>query len=395
VTTAQPVPGKNHFPRRRANVPRTSRVHPAVGMNGDPGATGFDRLSDLRKAAEKRLPPEVWAYVEGGSGEERSLLENREAFRRWRLRPHVLAGIRAVDLRTTLLSSAVSSPIYISPTAYQGLVHPLAEAATARAASSSGALAIFSTLSSLSLEEIASAAPAGPRWFQLYLQPEFEVSKELVRRAEKAGYSAIVLTVDAPVLGPRDRQTRDGVAIRSPIPLGNGSHVVPPARGPELRNGLYEFPDDATATWETLDRLREITSLPLVVKGLLTAEDARRAVEAGARAIVVSNHGGRQLDGTVTSVEALPEVSSAVGRRAEVYLDGGVRRASDVLTALALGAKAVGIGRPVLWALAAGGELGVARLLSLLNSELAICMMLAGRPRVSGLDRSLLASVRQ
>jgi len=353
---------------------------------------GFQTLSDLRGVAEQRLSPEVWAYVEGGAGDEYTVQENRAAFRRWRLRPRYLAGIRAVDLRTTLLDASVSSPIYVSPTAYHGLVHPSAEAATAKAASAAGVLAMYSTLSSLSLEAIATAAPAGPRWFQLYLRPEFRVTRELVERAERAGYTALVVTVDAPVLGPRDRQTRDGVAIRSPVPLGNGPHVVPPARAPELKDGLYEFPADATATWEVLGRLREVTRLPLVVKGILTAEDARRAVDGGARAVVVSNHGGRQLEGAITGLDALPEVVAAVGRRAEVYVDGGVRRGSDVLTAIALGAKGVGIGRPVLWALASGGEAGVARLLSLLHTELAVSMMLAGRRSLSEIDRSLLLS---
>lgn len=251
---------------------------------------------------------------------------------------------------------------------------------------------MFSTLSSLSLEAIAAAAPSRPKWFQLYLQPEFQTTQELIERAEKAGYTALVLTVDAPVLGPRDRQTRDGVAIRSPVPIGNGPRILPPARAPELRNGAYEFPEDATVTWEILGQLREVTSLPLVVKGILTAEDARRAVDAGARAVIVSNHGGRQLDGAMTGLEAVPEVVAAVGAEAEVYMDGGVRRGSDVLTALALGAKAVGIGRPVLWALAAGGEAGVERLLSLLNLELAVSMMLAGRRSLTEIDRGLVAS---
>jgi 4-hydroxymandelate oxidase len=351
---------------------------------------GFETLSDLRGAAERRLPPEVWAYVEGGAGEEDTIRDNREAFRRWRLRPRPLAGIQSVDISTSLLGIPVASPIYVSPMAYQGLIHPSAEAGTGRAAGDAHMLAMFSTLSSLSLEAIAEAAPVAPRWFQLYLQPKFEVTRELVGRAERAGYSAIVLTVDAPVLGPRDRQTRDGVAIRSPVPVGNGPHVVPPARMPELRNGRYEFPADAQASWELLGKLREITRLPLVVKGVLTAEDARHAADEGARAVVVSNHGGRQLDGAVTGLDALPEVTASLAGRAEVYVDGGIRRGSDVLIALALGARAVGVGRPALWALAAGGEAGMARLLQLLNTELAISMMLAGRRNLAEVDRALL-----
>ena len=367
-----------------------------AGPQGDIDATageisgGFQTLSDLRAVAERRLPKEVWAYIEGGAGEESSLRENHEAFRRWRLRPRPLAGVESVDLRTSLLETPVASPVYIAPTAYHGLVDPTAEAGTAKAASSAGVLAMFSTLSSLSLEEIAAAAPRGPRWFQLYLQPDFSVSRQLIERAERAGYSAIVLTVDAPVLGARDRQTRDGVAIRSPVPVGNGGQIVPPARAPEFRNGVYSFPADATATWEVMTRVREITRLPIVVKGILTGADAERAVEGGARALVVSNHGGRQLDGTTPPIEALPEVVAAVHGRAEVYVDGGIRRGSDVLIALALGARAVGVGRPVLWALGAGGEAGVGRYLSLLHSEIAVSMLLAGRAKLSAIDTGLL-----
>ncbi len=331
----------------------------------------------------------IWAYVQGGAGDESTVRENIASFRHWRLRPRPLTGIDAVDLRTQLLGQTVASPVYICPMAYQGLLHPDAEAATARAAASTGALALYSTLSTLSLEDIAAAAPACRRWFQLYLQPEFSESQRLVQRAERAGYSALVLTVDAPVLGPRDRQTHDGVAIRSPVPIGNGPDVVPPARAPEFTDGRYRFPSDANVTWDVLERLRRTTALPIVVKGVLTVEDGLRAVELGARAVILSNHGGRQLDGAVTGLDALPDVVRAVGSRAEVYVDGGVRRGRDVLVALALGAKGVGLGRPVLWALAAGGEAGVRRLVQLLGTELAVSMMLAGRRDLREIDPSL------
>lgn len=273
--------------------------------------------------------------------------------------------------------------------AYQGLLHPDAEGATARAAAGAGTLGVYSTLSTLSLENIAAAAPAARRWFQLYLQPDFSESQKLVQRAERAKYSALVLTVDAPVLGPRDRQTHDGVAIRSPVPIGNGPGILPPARAPEFSGERYVFPSDANVTWEVLERLQKTTALPIVVKGVLTADAAVRAVELGARGVILSNHGGRQLDGAVTGLEALPEVVRAVGARAEVYVDGGIRRGRDVLVALALGAKGVGLGRPVLWALATGGEAGVRRLLRLLDTELAVSMMLAGRRDIAEIDPSL------
>lgn len=359
-------------------------------MAGDLPPGGFLTLSDVERAARARLPDDVWAYIQGGAGEEKTLGTNRAAFDRWDLRPSALAGIEAVDLRTRLLDDSVTVPFFVAPTAYHGLVLPEGEVATARGAAETGTLAVFSTLSSRSLEDIARATPAGPRWFQLYLQPEFDRTRELVQRAEAAGFHAIVLTVDAPVLGPRDRQTRDGVAIRSPVPIGNGPHIRAPARGPEFRDQVYRFPPDAAHGWETLGRLREMTRLPVVVKGILTPEDARRAVSGGARAVVVSNHGGRQLDRSVPTLEALPDVVAAVGTRAEVYVDGGVRRGSDILIALALGAKGVGIGRPVLWALAAGGSDGVRRLLSLFASELAVCMHLAGLGRPADVDSTIL-----
>ena len=301
----------------------------------------------------------------------------------------MLAGIETIDLSTTVLGEPVRSPIFIAPTAYHGALHPDGEIGTARAAGGAGLLAMFSTLSSLPLEAIAAAEPRGPRWFQLYLQPEFAGSRALVERAERAGFSAIVLTVDVPVLGVRDRQARAGFAIESSVPIGNGPGVVPPARAPARTAHGYALRPDGAAGWAVLDRLREVTALPLVVKGILTAADAEEAARHGARAVIVSNHGGRQLDRAPAALDALPEVVEAVGDRLEVYLDGGVRRGSDVEIALALGARAVGLGRPVLWALAAGGEAGVARLLGLLEEEFATAMVLTGCRRISEVSREL------
>jgi 4-hydroxymandelate oxidase len=309
------------------------------------------------------------------------------------LLPRVLAGIRDIDLRTELLGDSVRAPVFVSPTAYQGLVHPDGEVGTARAASRAGLLAIFSTLSSRPLEEIAGARPRGPRWFQLYLQPEWDSTERLVRRAEKAGFTAVVLTADVPVLGVRDGQLKTGFAIDASIPVGNGPNVLPPPRGPEPTGETYTLGRPSVESWEVVDRLRETTRLPVVIKGVLTAADALASVEHGARAVVVSNHGGRQLDRTPAALTALPDVVAAVGDRVEVYLDGGVRRGSDVLLALALGARAVGIGRPVLWALGAGGEAGVDRYLSLLGSDLATAMALSGRRSVSEIDPSVVAAL--
>lgn len=360
----------------------------------DGTAGGFETLADLEASAAAKVPEDVWAFVQGGAGEETTLRSNRDAFHQRTLRPRVLTGVDALDLRTHLLGAPVSAPFFIAPTAYHGLLHPDGELATARAARAAGVLVAVSTLSTCSLEAIAEAAASGPRWFQLYLQPEFEGSVGLLERAEHAGYRAVVLTVDAPVLGNRDRQARGGVAIDAPVPIGNGPEIVSPPRAPVPDGEIYRLGPETRATWEVLDRLRARTSLPFVVKGILTGADARHAVDHGARAVVVSNHGGRQLDGAPAALDALPEIVEAVGTKAEVYLDGGIRRGSDIVMALALGARGVGLGRPVLWALATGGEAGVARLLSLLKVDLATVMALTGRTSIAAIDGSILGAAR-
>jgi len=351
----------------------------------------FPTLGDLEESASKRVLEHVWAYIQGGAGEERTLRANREAFLQWNLRPRALVDVSVIDPSTTVLGAEVRAPFFISPMAYHGQVHPEGEPGVARAARDAGILGVYSTLASFSIEDIAGASGPGLRWFQLYLQPDFEVSRQLVERAEKAGYSALMLTVDTPVLGVRDRQARAGFAIDSTVPIGNGRDVVPPSRSPVEQGRFYRLRSEASASWEVFAQLQSITRLPLVAKGVLTAEDGRLAVRHGTKAIVVSNHGGRQLDGAPASLRALPEVVKAVGSEVEVYVDGGVRRGSDVLAALALGSRAVGIGRPILWALAVGGAFGVSRYLALLKTELATAMALAGRRTIAELDRSLLS----
>ncbi|MGA8303501.1 MAG: alpha-hydroxy acid oxidase [Thermoplasmata archaeon] len=355
---------------------------------------GFVTLGDLEAAAASRVPEDVWAFVQGGAGEETTLRSNRDAFHRRTLRPRVLTGVDTLDLNSRILDQPVSAPFFLAPTAYQGLLDPEGEVATARAARDAGLLSVVSTLSTCSLESIAEAATTGLRWFQLYLQPEFDASQRLVERAEKSGYRAIVLTVDMPVLANRDRQVRGRVAVDAPAPIGNGPDIHPASRSPILEGDHYVLRGETSATWEIVDRLRAVTRLPVVVKGILTADDARRAVEHGARAVVVSNHGGRQLDGAPAALDALPGVVEAVGSKVEVYFDSGIRRGSDILMALALGANAVGIGRPALWALAAGGEAGVARLIALLKLDLATVMALTGRTKISAIDGSLLGTPR-
>jgi isopentenyl diphosphate isomerase/L-lactate dehydrogenase-like FMN-dependent dehydrogenase len=334
-------------------------------------------LRDFEALARERMDPAHFAYYAGGAGDEVTLRANEEAFAGRRLRPRVLLDVSAVDSRTTLLSREVSAPFGIAPMAQQGLAHPDGECAAAVAAAADDVLFCASTSSSRSLEDIAGACD-GPRWFQLYVQDNTGPRTEaLVRRAEDAGYHAIVLTVDLAVPGRRERELR---AELDPS-------LLQPGNFPELQG------DDPALTfsWRDLAWLRAVTRLPLVLKGIVTAEDALLAVEAGADAVWVSNHGGRQLDRTVASLDALEEVVDAVGGRTEVYLDGGVRRGTDVVTALALGARAVFIGRPVLYALAYDGREGVAEALALLRRELHHAMALLGAPSVDAIVRAHVA----
>jgi isopentenyl diphosphate isomerase/L-lactate dehydrogenase-like FMN-dependent dehydrogenase len=307
------------------------------------------------------------------------------AFRRRRLRPRVLVDVSTADLSTTLLGTPVSLPVALGPVAYQLMAHPDGEAATARAAAAADVLMILSTFASLPLEEVAAAGP-GPRWFQLYVHRDRAVARDLVQRAAAAGYRAIVLTVDLPIPGYRQRDLRNHLG--RPERIGNftlpGSHSIP------LQTLVAGF-SERSLTWDDLAWVRSLAPLPLVIKGILTAEDATLAVEHGADAVVVSNHGGRQLDRVPATIDVLEEIVDAVAGRAEIYLDGGIRRATDVLVALALGARAVFIGRPYLFALAAGGEAGVTRLISLMRDELETAMPLLGVRRLADLTRSHVA----
>ncbi|MCI4360635.1 MAG: alpha-hydroxy-acid oxidizing protein [Thermoplasmata archaeon] len=357
-----------------------------------PSPPGFRALSDLETAAEARLPRAIWDYVAGGSGDERTLAANRAAFLRRALSPHILEDVSRIDPTTRLLGDAVRVPFFIAPTAYQGQVHAEGEPGTAAAASSEGVLHVLSALSTFSLEAVAAASAAGLRWFQLYPQPEPSRTEELVRRAERAGYRAIVLTADVPMLAVRDRQAREGFALDAPVPLGNGPEYVSPSRSPDEEHGTYRLSGSTVAGWEVLDRLRATTRLPIVVKGILRRDDARRAIDHGAGALVVSNHGGRQLDGAPATLDVLAEIVAEVGGDAEVYLDGGVRRGSDVALALAMGARAVGIGRPVLWALAVGGRAGVQRYLALLRAEFVNVMALCGVRSIAEFTPDLIRS---
>ena len=345
-------------------------------------------LLDYEALAGQRMGhiPWAWDYYQGGSEDEVSLRANRAAFEQLRLRTRMLVKVSTCDLRTSVLGTSVSMPILVAPTAGHGLAHPDAECATARAVQQADTLMVVSTQSTLSLEEIAQVGQC-PRWFQLYID-SYRQAEHLVRRAEAAGYGALVLTVDTPRRGNRERDMRNdlGRHLEAYAPsVGNGN--ASPLMERSSNGGETSLTD--TLTWEILPWLRSITKLPVLLKGILTAEDARLALEYGAAGMIVSNHGGRQLDGVVASMEALPEVVEAVAGRCEVYVDGGVRRGTDVLKALACGARAVLLGRPILWGLAVNGEVGVHHVLQLLRAELELAMALAGCPTLGGITRSL------
>ncbi|HEU5440367.1 MAG TPA: alpha-hydroxy acid oxidase [Ktedonobacterales bacterium] len=354
-------------------------------------------LFEYEALAQSRLDTVAWDYYRSGSDDEVTLRANRSAFERLRLRPRVMVDVSAIDLRTTVLGTSVNMPIMIAPMAYHGLATAEAECATAQAAGAVGALMTASTMSNRTLEDIAAAA-TGPLWFQLYVYQQRAVTEELVRRAEVAGYRALVLTVDAPRIGRREPDIRNGFGLPGHLTAANFTadsnvfmHDHAPGVSGLAAHAAAQF--DATLTWGALSWLAGISRLPVVVKGILTGEDAALAVAHGAAGIIVSNHGGRQLDSALAAIEALPEVVHAVAGRCEVYMDGGIRRGTDVLKALALGARAVLVGRPVLWGLAVDGAAGAQHVLELLRNELDLAMTLAGRPTLADIDASLVRAV--
>jgi len=360
----------------------------AHGAGGTPLAIDLS-LEELESQARHIIGEMAYAYYAGGAEDERLLRENVEAWARWQLQPRVLAGVAAVDLATTVLGTAVSSPVVIAPTALQGLAHRDAEVATARGAAGVGALMVLSSLATSSLEEVAEAVPGSPRWMQVYILRDRARTAELVRRAAAHGYGALVLTVDAPVPGLRLRELRGGVHLPHDLALPNlvGGSTESAHEGGFMAVVTREF--EPALTPDDIGWLAGLTDLPVVVKGVQRADDAQRCVDAGAAALVVSNHGARQLADAPATADILREVVDAVAGRVEVYVDGGLRRAPDVVKAIALGARAVLIGRPSLWALATGGSDGVASLLRWYESEMRRTMALCGAATVAQLDRTL------
>ncbi len=332
-------------------------------------------VADYERLAEQALEPGILGYVAGGAGDEWTLRENVAAFGRWVLRPRTLVDVETVSTGTSVLDTEIALPVVVAPTAYQQLVHADGELGVARAAAAAGTIFCQSTLSSVRPAEVAAAAPDGARWFQLYLSKDREFARVLLDEVADSGYGAVMLTVDLPRAGRRERDVRTGFLIPPDLPMPCISMQFDRPVDPGLGLGAVT---DSTLTWRDLEWLRSVCRLPLIVKGVLTAEDARLACEHGAAAVVVSNHGGRQLDGVSASLDALPEVLEAVDGRAEVLVDGGIRRGGDVLKALALGARATLAGRAVLYGLAANGEDGVRRVLELLRDEVELGLTLLG-----------------
>ncbi len=355
-------------------------------------ALAFTNLLELEDLARTHVPRATFDYIAGGAEDEVSLHRNREAYAHWALRPRVLVDVSKRDASTTVLETRVSMPILVAPTSFHGLVHPEGEVATAKGAAAAGTLMAVSTIATKTLEEIAAAAPA-PRWFQLYAYRDRKVTEDLVHRAANAGYRAICLTVDTPLLGRREKDERNRFTLPPGLGIANlrpaGLEGMPEAeKGSAFAKYVADLLNESL-TWRDIDWLKSVSRLPVILKGIMTAEDAKLAVDHRVAAIVVSNHGGRQLDSTLGTLDVLPEIVAAVKGRLEIYLDGGIRRGTDVVKALSLGAKAVLVGRPILWGLALGGADGVRAVLEHLHTELDTAMALAGRATVKEIDASV------
>lgn len=340
---------------------------------------------DFDGAARQRLSKDAYDFVSGGADDEWTLRRNRQGFEKITFRPNALVDVSRLDLSTTLLGTPVDMPILVAPTGTHGRLHPEGELATARAAGKRRTIMAVSTTSSFPIDQIAKAA-TGPLWFQLYAGPDAEATREKVERAVGLGCKAVCFTVDAPYFPNRERDRRNRLE-RAEV----GRELRSRRRRPDEEGDRYNLPSRFTAqlTWPFVDELVRYAKVPVLLKGILTAADARKAVEHGAAGVIVSNHGGRYLDGNPSTIEMLPQVVDAIGSKATVLIDGGFRRGTDILKALALGAKAVLLGRPPLWGLGAYGQAGTERVLELLQTELALAMALAGRPNLAAIDRSL------
>jgi isopentenyl diphosphate isomerase/L-lactate dehydrogenase-like FMN-dependent dehydrogenase len=346
-------------------------------------------VRDYERLAEERLDPGAWSYFAGGADDERTLRWNNEAYTRWQLRPRVLCDVSTVSTETTVLGTRVSLPVLVAPVAFQRMAHADGEEGMARAAAAAGTVMCLSTIATATPADVAAAAPEAPHWFQLYVFKDWGLTTALVEQAVDAGFSAVVLTADTPYLARREGPLRTGFVIPEEVRIP----AVDTAHGTLEPFSIHEHFSlfSPSVSWRDVERLSSASGLPIVVKGILTAEDARLACEHGAAAVGVSNHGGRQLDGVPGSLDALPEVAEAVDGRVEIYLDGGIRRGTDVVKAVALGARATLAGRAVVWGLVADGEAGALHVLELLRDEIRLALSLLGCTTPEALGREHVA----
>ena len=369
---------------------RNSRAKSAAGVEPISAACpDAICVADFELLAKAKMPAMAWEYVTAGAGDEITVRWNQEAFQRIRLKPRVLVDVSKLDTRVTLFGEEHAFPILLAPTAAQKLMHADGELATARGAGATGTAMVLSCFAGTSLEDVAAVAKS-PLWFQLYVQPDHGFTRALVQRAEAAGYRALCLTVDTPITGARNRETR--AAVKQP-PMPNLKGFAGADGGDRLHTGSLEVFSsvlDAALSWKDVEWLRSVSKIPLVLKGVMNPDDADRAAKSGVAGIIVSNHGGRNLDTLPPTIEALPQVVDKVAGRMPVFVDGGIRRGTDVLKALALGANAVLIGRPYLYGLGAAGEAGVTQVIRILQREFQMAMALTGRTNVASIDRSVI-----
>ena len=348
-------------------------------------------LTDFEPIAKEKVSSMAWGYISGGSADELTMRSNREAYQRMRLKPRVLVDVSQLDTKVTLFGQEMPFPILLAPTAYHKLVHPEGEVATVRGAGAAGATMVLSSFSTTSVEEVTAAAK-GPVWMQLYAQSDHGFTHDLVQRAEAAGARAICLTVDSPVLGTRYFEQR----VHFNLPAGmerpnlRGLKGGPNAAHRPAEMEIYSGILDPALNWKDVEWLRSFAKVPLLLKGVLNPDDADRAAKEGVAGIIVSNHGGRNLDTAPATADALPLIVEKVAGRMPVLVDGGIRRGTDVLKAMALGANAVLIGRPQLYGLGANGEAGVTKVVNMLRREFEMAMALTGRANVASIDRSVL-----
>ena len=340
-------------------------------------------LFEFEAIAKERLPKEDYDYIAGGATDEISVDRNRRAFQSWALRPRVLRDVHSLDLSTTVLGTKIDLPVLIAPCAGHKKAHADGEIATGRAAAARGTIYAVSANAAVSFEELAKAA-RGHLWLQMYLFPDRQMTKEWLRRAKAAGYEAVCVTVDSQFRSKRERNIRNNYRNDRGV---NFPPVDPQAAA--KRSGRPGVGADPATTWKDLEWIKGETNLPIIAKGVMTGEDVEQCAKAGADAVVVSNHGGRHVDNTLATIEVLPEAVAAADGKLEVFLDGGIRRGADVVKAIALGAKAVFIGRPLFWGLAVDGERGVIRVLDILREEIEITMAKCGRTDIASIDSTV------